>query len=64
MKRSALIRLLVENGCHLKRHGANHDIYANPKKDKTAPVPRHSEIKDSLCGLILRQLGIGRGGEM
>lgn len=58
MKRRELIRELENAGCYLKRHGGNHDIYANPKNGKTAPVPRHSEIKDSLCELIRRQLGL------
>lgn len=49
---------LVGVGCYLKRHGKNHDIYANPKNGKQAPVPRHSEIKESLCDLIRKQLGL------
>ncbi len=56
MKRRDLIRELVEEGCHLRRHGKRHDIYINPKNGKKAPVPRHSEIKGSLCELIRRQL--------
>ena len=35
-----------------------HDIYMNPKNRRKAPVPRHSEIKDSLCELIRKQLGL------
>ena len=58
MKRRDFIRELVREGCYLKRHGARHDLYANPQNGKQAPVPRHSEIKDSLCGLIRKQLGI------
>ncbi|MEW6108519.1 MAG: type II toxin-antitoxin system HicA family toxin [Nitrospirota bacterium] len=58
MKRNEFIRELVDAGCYLKRHGANHDIYANPKNGKKAPVPRHTEIKDSLCRLIRKQLGL------
>lgn len=58
MKRNKLIRELVDEGCYLKRHGAKHDIYVNPKNGKKAPVPRHSEIKDSLCKLIKKQLRI------
>jgi hypothetical protein len=33
-------------------------MYANPKNGKNAPVPRHAEIKDSLCDLIRKQLGL------
>lgn len=58
MKRRDLIRELVEEGCYLKRHGKRHDIYINPKNGKKAPIPRHPEIKESLCELIERQLGL------
>jgi mRNA interferase HicA len=58
MKRGDFIRQLVDAGCYLKRHGKEHDIYANPRNGRQAPVPRHSEIKDSLVRLIRRQLGI------
>ncbi|HXG63498.1 MAG TPA: type II toxin-antitoxin system HicA family toxin [Blastocatellia bacterium] len=58
MKRREFIRELVHAGCYLKRHGPNHDIYANPNNGKQAPVPRHTEIKDSLCELIRKQLGL------
>jgi len=58
LKRSALIKDLVKSGCYLKRHGSKHDIYANPRNGRLAPVPRHSEIKDSLVRLIKKQLSI------
>jgi len=58
LKRKALIKDLVKGGCFLKRHGSRHDIYANPRNGKQAPVPRHPEIKDSLVRLIKKQLGI------
>jgi len=57
MKRRELLRLLVRNNCYLHRHGANHDIYIHAVTGKRAPVPRHTEIKDSLVKLILKQLG-------
>jgi len=56
VKRKALIRDLVKGGCYLKRHGSKHDIYANPRNGKQAPIPRHSEIKESLVRLIKKQL--------
>ncbi|MGA2401821.1 MAG: type II toxin-antitoxin system HicA family toxin [Syntrophobacteraceae bacterium] len=59
MNRQTFIRELVQAGCFLKRHGGRHDIYMNPKTGKKAPVPRHSELKDSLCDLIRKQLEIG-----
>ncbi len=58
MKRGNFVRELVRAGCYLKRHGKGHDIYANPVSGKQAPVPRHPEIKETLCGLIRQQLGI------
>ncbi len=58
MKRNEFIREMVNAGCYLKRHGAKHDIYVNPKNGKKAPVPRHSKIKESLCKLIRKQLAL------
>jgi len=58
MKRGSFIRELVDAGCYLKRDGKKHDIFATPRNGKQAPVPRHSEIKESLCQLIKKQLGI------
>jgi predicted RNA binding protein YcfA (HicA-like mRNA interferase family) len=58
VKRRALIKELVKSGCFLKRHGSKHDIYANPRTGRQAPIPRHPEIKESLVRLIKKQLGI------
>jgi hypothetical protein len=58
LKRSALVKDLVKGGCYLKRHGSKHDIYANPRNGKQAPIPRHAEIRDSLAKLIKKQLSI------
>jgi len=58
VKRRNFIKELVKAGCYLKRHGKKHDIYANPKNGRQAPIPRHSEIKESLCELIRMQLGL------
>jgi len=58
VKRRGFIRELVDAGCYLKRHGGQHDIYMNPMNGKKAPVPRHLEIKGSLCELIRKQLGV------
>jgi predicted RNA binding protein YcfA (HicA-like mRNA interferase family) len=58
LKRNNFIKELVSNGCVLKRHGSRHDIYYNPAKGKVAPIPRHPEIKETLCRLIKKQLGI------
>lgn len=58
MKRRELIRELIAAGCFRKRRGKKHDLYLNPKTGRSAPVPRHAEIKNSLCDLIRKQLGI------
>lgn len=48
MKRQEFIRELELADCLLYRHGAKHDIYQNLANGKKAPVPRHTEIKNSL----------------
>lgn len=58
MKRHEFLRELMRVGCELERHGKKHDIYVNPSNGRKAPVPRHAEIKDSLCEMIRRQLGL------
>ncbi|MCD4726308.1 MAG: type II toxin-antitoxin system HicA family toxin [Pirellulales bacterium] len=58
MKRRDFVRKLESAGCLLHRHGGRHDIYLNPRTGRKAPVPRHSELRDSLCRLIRRQLGL------
>jgi hypothetical protein len=58
LKRKDLVRELVRSGCFLLRRGSRHDIYMNRQNGKKAPVPRHKEIKDSLCVLIKGQLGV------
>ena len=58
MKREQFIKELIKNGCVLKRHGGRHDIYINTGNGRTAPIPRHSEIKETLCRIIRKQLGL------
>lgn len=58
MKRGALLKELRRAGCALHRHGKKHDLYINPATGKKAPVPRHTEIKNSLAELIRKQLGL------
>ena len=58
MKRKKLIRELVKAGCYLDRHGSRHDIYVNPRNGRKAPIPRHNEIKETLCQIIRKQLGV------
>lgn len=42
MKYSELYRILKKNGCYIQRHGANHDLWVNPKTKRTALVSRHA----------------------
>ncbi len=58
MKRRAFVREWETAGCTLHRHGKRHDIYRNPVNGQQAPVPRHTEIADTLCAIIRRQLGL------
>ncbi|MFN7942047.1 MAG: type II toxin-antitoxin system HicA family toxin [Thermoanaerobaculia bacterium] len=58
MKRTAFLRELAQKGCVLHRHGGRHDLFRNPRNGRKAPVPRHPEVKDSLCRLIRKQLEI------
>ena len=44
-------------GSVLVRHGARHDWYNNPTTNTSQPVPRHSEISESLARHILKTLG-------
>ena len=56
MKRKDLISKLEEIGCLFIRHGGNHDWYQNPKTKVAQPVPRHTEINDSLAKHIIKML--------
>lgn len=58
MKRSSFLRELTNAGCVLHRHGKKHDLYLNPATGQKSPVPRHTEIKNTLCDLIRKQLGL------
>ena len=58
MKRTSFLRGLMKDGCILLRSGAKHDIYLNPKTGKKQPVPRHTEIDDSLAKHIRKYLSM------
>ena len=49
MKRVDLVKRLEKGGCKLLRHGAKYDIYFNPDKGLSQPVPRHREINERLA---------------
>ena len=56
MKRSELIREILEQGCVMLRHGARHDIYINPTTGQKQSVPRHTEVDEALAKHIKRYL--------
>ena len=56
MKRSALVRILEQNGGEMIRHGANHDIYLI--HGRKIAIPRHTEIKENLAKEILKEAGL------
>ena len=58
MKRKQFVRQLEKDGCVLVRHGANHDLYANPATGQKQPVPRHREIDNALAKHIRKYLGL------
>jgi len=56
MKRLDLIRKIEDMGCHLVRHGGNHDWYRNPETNVSEAVPRHREVNEHLARKILKKL--------
>jgi mRNA interferase HicA len=63
MKTGALLRHLRQHGCVLKREGASHSLWTNPRTGQMEAVPRHAEISNVLARKICRGLSapeIGR----
>ncbi len=58
MKRGQFVRQLKRDGCVLLRAGSRHDIYFNPKTGLKQPVPRHTEIDNTLARHIRKYLGL------
>nr|DAP81686.1 MAG TPA: hypothetical protein [Caudoviricetes sp.] len=58
MKYSELIRILIRNGCELKRHGKEHDVWANPKTGNFIAIPRHNskEVPKPFLNKVKREL--------
>jgi predicted RNA binding protein YcfA (HicA-like mRNA interferase family) len=56
VKRKELERQLRRAGCVLKREGASHSLWVNPRTGVMEAVPRHQEIKELLARKILRAL--------
>jgi len=58
MKRTQFLKYLAANHCPIKREGSDHTIVMNLETGKKTSVPRHEEIKNSLCNEICKQLDI------
>ncbi|MDR0424881.1 MAG: type II toxin-antitoxin system HicA family toxin [Clostridiales Family XIII bacterium] len=60
VKASELTKLARKHGCSIKRHGAEHDIWINPKTGNTARIPRHQskEVAAGTAQNIMRDLGL------
>jgi hypothetical protein len=58
MKHQELLKQLRKAGCKLFRSGSRHDIYINPKTGQKQPIPRHTEIDNSLANHIRKYLGV------
>ena len=58
MKRGDLLRHLRRHGCYLKREGANHSLWCNPKTGAVEAVPRHTEVANNLAHKICRRLAV------
>jgi len=57
MKRRDLEKKLRVAGCYLKREGASHSLWINPRTGVVEAVPRHIEIKAPLARKIMKSLG-------
>jgi mRNA interferase HicA len=51
-----LLKHLRRHGCILKREGASHSLWANPRTGHVQTVPRHTEMPKLLAKKICRGL--------
>jgi len=54
LKRQKLLREIKKRGAVFVRHGANHDIFENPKTNNSTQVPRHTEINELVAKAIIK----------
>jgi len=52
MRRRDLEQRLRISGCYLKRQGASHSLWINPKNGAVEAVPRHSVLTHSLRTMV------------
>ena len=57
--RKETIKILIDHGFILARHGSNHDIYFNPETKLTVPVKRHDFDEDDMR-YILKEAKINK----
>jgi predicted RNA binding protein YcfA (HicA-like mRNA interferase family) len=62
VKRTALLKHLRAHGCYLKREGASHSLWTNPRNGAVEAIPRHTEIPNMLAWKICRGLSIPEVG--
>jgi mRNA interferase HicA len=58
VKRSSLL----QNGCSVKREGAAHSLWTNPRTGAVEAIPRHNEISNNLARKIFRRLSVPEPG--
>ena len=54
MKRKKLIREISRRGAIFVRHGANHDVYENPRTNTSTQVPRHADVNELVAKAIIK----------
>ena len=60
---SGEIAAVPENtSCYLKREGASHSLWCNPRTGHCAAVSRHTEVSNRLADRIVSNLGLPRLG--
>ncbi len=58
MKRKAVVKYLLQQGCRLSREGGKYSIFTNAEGEKEVPVTRHTEIADFTVRKICKDLGV------
>jgi len=54
LKRQKLLKEIIKRGAVFVRHGANHDIYENPRTNTSTQIPRHSNINEIVAKAIIK----------
>jgi predicted RNA binding protein YcfA (HicA-like mRNA interferase family) len=56
LKRNKVIKIITAAGAVFVRHGANHDVYQNPRTKAIEEIPRHNDINEYLAKSIIKNL--------